>query len=131
MAVEVDELLQEILANGNAVGPDGGYLFSGTKTSSKSFTTVMGSVPGADSPVITKVMYQGSLEENQVEIDERAHINVDNVGSRIFWAENQQIYSQVDSSNYQVPQDTSIYVDNIKINLTQGDNVYSVIVPET
>lgn len=127
MAVEVDELLQEILANGNAVGPDGGYLFSGTKTSSKSFTTVMGSVPGADSPVITKVMYQGSLEENQVEIDERAHINVDNVGSRIFWAENQQIYSQVDSSNYQVPQDTSIYVDNIKINLTQGDNVYSVI----
>lgn len=127
MAIEVDQLLQEILANGNAVGPDGGYLFSGTKTSSKSFTTVMGSVPGADFPVVTKVMYQGSLEENQVEIDERAHIGVDNVGSKIFWAENQQIYSQVDSSNYQVPEDTFIYVDNIKVSLNQGDNVYSVI----
>lgn len=126
-AGEVDELLKELLVNANAEGPDGNFLFSGTRSTSKSFITVEGSVPGSVSPMITSVQYQGSIGENSVEIDEGAFISMDKSGNRVFWAENQQLFSDVDATNYQVPNDTSIDVDGVNIPLTAGDNVHAII----
>ena len=41
MAVEVNELLKEMIQNANAVGPDGNTLFAGTRTKGAAFNVVM------------------------------------------------------------------------------------------
>ena len=51
MAVEVNELLGELLQNANAVGPDGTSIFSGTSTNIRAFDVDMGAVEGASFPV--------------------------------------------------------------------------------
>ena len=59
IATEVDELLKELVQNGNATGPDGVKLFAGTKSFTEPFETVLGDKDGAGNPVITQVRYNG------------------------------------------------------------------------
>ena len=127
MAIEVDELLKEMVLNANAVGPNGGRLFSGTKLNTEPFVAIKSDVPGADEPMISGVEYHGSIGVNKVEIDENAHIAVDQSGSRIFWAERQQLLSSADATGYYAPSDASIEIDGVAIPITAGDNVYAII----
>ena len=57
MASEVDELLEELVQNANATGPDGNSLFAGTRTNRQAFDVEMGTVAGSGSPKITQVRY--------------------------------------------------------------------------
>ena len=127
MASEVDELLQELLVNANATGPDGARVFAGLKSFTEPFEAVWGNVSGAGSPVIQEVRYNGSLGEKSVEVDEGAFLEAEWAGNRTFWAEPQALYSQVDARAFVVPADTSITVDGIDIPLAAGDTVYAVI----
>lgn len=127
MATEVDELLKELISNGNAAGPDGNRLFSGTKSFTEPFETVLGDVDGAGSPMIMQVRYNGSVDPKSVEIDEGSTIRTDQSGNRTFWAERQSLFSEVNATDYTVPADTAIQVDGIDIPLTAGDNVYAII----
>lgn len=127
MAAEVDELLKELLVNGNASGPDGVRVFSGSKSHTEPFEAVYGSVNGAGNPVVREVRYNGSLGEKRVEVDEGAFLEADYAGNRTFWAEPQTLFSQVDATGYVVPADTSIVVDGVDIPLAAGDTVYAVI----
>ena len=74
MAVEVDELLKELIQNSNAIGPDGTRLFAGTRTSNIAFETETGYVKGSSEPLITTVRYSGSIGQKEIEIDEQNHI---------------------------------------------------------
>ena len=127
MASEVDELLKELVANGNATGPDGIRLFAGTKSYTEPFETVLGDVDGAGSAMITQVRYNGSVGTKNVEIDEQSYMSTDQPGNRTFWAERQSLFSAVDAADYTVKQDSSIEVDGVSIALTAGDNVHSII----
>lgn len=127
MAVEVDELLKELVQNANAVGPDGNSIFAGTNTDSAAFDVSYGAVPGSDVPLIEKVEYKGSISLNKVEIDENKYISVDNAGNRVFWAENQMLFGGRDASEWQVKEDSVISVDGQKIVLETGDNVYALV----
>jgi flagellar hook-associated protein 3 FlgL len=127
MAVEVNELLGELLQNANAVGPDGTSIFAGTNTNIQAFDADMGAVKGASYPVISAVRYNGSIEQNKVEIDENKYVDVDNVGSRTFWAENQRIFGGRDASDWQAQEDSVIRVDGLNIYIDAGDNVYSLV----
>ncbi|HKL87270.1 MAG TPA: flagellar hook-associated protein 3 [Treponemataceae bacterium] len=127
IAVEVDELLKDLVQNGNATGPDGVRLFSGTKSFTEPFETVLGDVSGAGNPLIMQVRYNGSVDSMNVEIDEQSTISTGQSGNRTFWAERQSLFSEVDSTNFVVKNDTSINVDGIDISLVAGDNVHSVI----
>jgi flagellar hook-associated protein 3 FlgL len=127
MASEVDELLNELVQNGNATGADGVRLFSGTKSFTEPFETVLGDVSGAGSPMIKEVRYNGSVDAKKVEIDDQAYISTDQAGSRTFWAERQSLFSEVDATNYVVKADTSIDVDGVNVPLAAGDNVYAII----
>ncbi|MBR4598843.1 MAG: flagellar hook-associated protein FlgL, partial [Treponema sp.] len=92
MAVEVNELLGELIQNANAVGPDGNSIFAGTNTNTRAFDVDMGAVEGSTVPLISAVHYNGTIDQNLVEVDENKYIAVDNAGNRIFWAENQRLF---------------------------------------
>lgn len=127
MATEVDELLKELVSNGNATGPDGIRLFAGTKSFTEPFETVLGDIDGAGSTMIAQVRYNGSVGTKGVEIDEQSYMSTDQPGNRTFWAERQSLFSEVNAADYTVKQDASIEVDGVSIALTAGDNVHSII----
>ncbi len=127
MATEVDELLKELVSNGNATGPDGIRLFSGTKSFTEPFETVLGDRDGAGNPVIMQVRYNGSVAGKDMEIDEQSYLHTGEPGNRAFWAEKQTLFSSVDATNYAVKADTSIEVDGVTVPLTAGDNVHAIV----
>ena len=127
MASEIDELLQELIQNGNATGPDGIRLFSGTKSFTEPFETVLGDVDGAGKAMITQVRYNGSTDPKKIEIDEQSYIATGQAGNSTFWAEKQSLFSNVDATGYTVQNDTAIRVDDVNIPLNAGDNVYAII----
>jgi flagellar hook-associated protein 3 FlgL len=45
----------------------------------------------------------------------------------VFWADQQKVYSAVDSQKYQVQADTSFQLDGKQIELKAGDNIYSIV----
>lgn len=127
MAVEVDELLKELIQNSNAIGPDGTRIFAGTRTSNIPFEAETGYVKGSSEPLITSVKYQGSIGTKKIEVDEQARISIDKSGNSIFWAEKQQLISSADATSYSVQQESKIAINGQEIKLEPGDNVYSII----
>lgn len=127
MAVEVDELLKELIQNSNAIGPDGTRIFAGTRTSNIPFEAETGYVKGSSEPLITSVKYQGSIGTKEIEVDEQARISIDKSGNSIFWAEKQQLISSADATSYSVQQESKIAINGQEIKLETGDNVYSII----
>jgi flagellar hook-associated protein 3 FlgL len=127
MATEVDELLKELISNGNATGPDGVRLFAGTKSFTEPFETVLGDRDGAGNPVVMQVRYNGTVDGKNIEIDEQSHLATAQAGNRTFWAEKQSLFSEIDATNYMVKADTAIEVDGVTVPLTAGDNVYAII----
>jgi flagellar hook-associated protein 3 FlgL len=127
MATETNELLKELVNTANAVGPDGTSLFAGTRTSNTAFTTEMGNVKNAGESMITNVSYNGSIGQNDVEVDEHSYMSLNRSGNSIFWAEPQKLYAQRNATSYQVQQDSSIGIDGHSINLNAGDNVYAIV----
>ena len=127
MAVEVNELLGELLQNANATGPDGNSVFAGTNTTSRAFDIEMGAVAGSAEPLIQNVRYNGTIGTNKVEVDEHQYITVDNAGNRTFWAENQRLFGGRDATNWQAQQDSVIGVDGKNIEIKAGDNIYAMV----
>jgi flagellar hook-associated protein 3 FlgL len=127
MGVEVNEYLNELVQIGNAKGPDGNSLFAGTKVDSNAFRTLRGRVQGSDGEMITGVEYIGSLGENKAEITQGSAMATGFPGNHVFWADQQHLFSAVDSQNYTVPADTSIIVDGQGIALRAGDNVHTIM----
>lgn len=127
MAVEVDELLQELVQNANATGPDGNSIFAGTNTNAPAFEVDLGHVDGAVQPLISSVRYNGTIDKNKVEVDENKYVTVDNIGSKTFWAEPQRLFSGRDLSSWQAKESGVINVDGQKIQMESGDTVYSLV----
>ena len=126
MAVEVDELLKELIQNANAISSDGNALFGGTNTKATPFQVEMGNVQGSGVPLIETVRYNGNIDSNKVEVDENKYLEINNAGNRAFWAEQQQIFGGRDASAWQSATDSVISVDGVQININAGDNVYAL-----
>jgi flagellar hook-associated protein 3 FlgL len=124
---EVDQLLGELLTIGNAQDQNGNYLFAGLRSQTRPFRTAEGRVPGGASDVVVSVDYLGNGASNTVEISEDRDVEANFPGNFAFWAENQQIYSTVDASRYQVQTDSRISIDGTVIALSTGDTVSAVI----
>ncbi|MGN0728784.1 flagellar hook-associated protein 3 [Treponema sp.] len=127
MAVEVNELLKEMIQNANAVGPDGNTLFAGTRTKGIAFDVVMGNVPGSNEALIEKVSYKGNIDVNKIEVDENAYLQIDNSGNKTFWAEPQHLIGQRDLTSWQALEDSVISIDGTEISVKSGDNIYAVV----
>lgn len=127
MAGEVDELLQALVQNANAVSADGNSIFAGTNTKATAFDVEMGNVDGSGIPLIQNVRYNGNIEVNMVEVDENKYLVNDNAGVKTFWAENQQVFGARDASTWQASTDNIISIDGVEIKINQGDNIYAVV----
>ena len=127
MAEEVDQLLNELVEISNAENGNGDTIFAGDKNNGLAFRADRGMIPGVSGTRITSVEYLGTVNKQLAEVSENAYINMDFPGNRVFWAEQQQIFSSVDSSNYSVLQDSTIAIDGEEINLNAGDNIHAVI----
>ncbi|MFP4012037.1 MAG: flagellar hook-associated protein 3 [Spirochaetaceae bacterium] len=127
MATEVNELLNELVQLANARNGSGETIFSGTKSKTEPFRAVHGDVEGASGQVITNVDYIGNIERNRAEVAEGSFIEMNFPGNEVFWAENQQVFSTTDATGYQVQEDSTIRVDGVEIELSQGDNIHAVI----
>ena len=127
MAGEVDQLLQALVQNANAVDALGNSIFAGTNTKATAFEIEMGNVEGSGVPLIQNVKYNGNIDTNTIEVDENKYIVDDNAGVKTFWAENQQIFGGRDASQWKAGSDSVISVDGVEIKITQGDNIYSVV----
>lgn len=126
MAMEVDELLKELVQNANAISSDGNAVFGGTNTKSTPFEIEMGAVQGSAVPLIESVRYNGNIDSNKIEVDENKFMTVNNAGNRTFWAEQQQLFGGRDASLWQAGADSVISVDGVEIGINAGDNVYAV-----
>jgi flagellar hook-associated protein 3 FlgL len=127
MAVEVNELMNELVNIANATGPDGKRLFAGDKAYTEPFRVVQGTVEGGEgAQMAVRVEYRGAGASRTTEIDEHSYLELDIGGGEAFWAERMQVFPDVDASSYSVPNDTSIFVDGIEIALTQGDNAAAI-----
>ena len=126
MAVEVDELLKELIQNANAISVDGTSIFGGTNTKATAFEVEMGNVAGSGVPLIESVRYNGNIDSNKIEIDELKYLDVNNAGNRTFWAEQQQLFGTRDISQWQASGDSIISVDGVQIAINAGDNAYAL-----
>lgn len=127
MAVEVDQLLAELVSLGNARGPDGDFLFAGDKARTEPFRAVKDYVEGAGGPAITGVDYLGGLGSPRAEIAEASYLPMNLKGDAVFWAERQRVAGSVDASGYRVLEASSIFLDGEEIALKPGDTVQAII----
>jgi flagellar hook-associated protein 3 FlgL len=127
MAFELNELLNELIDTANARGPEGTALFSGDRTDSLPFRVLSGNVPGARGHVVTEVLYTGALAQNRTEVSDGSFIPGSIAGSEVFWAEQQEVLSDVNAVEYVVQQDSAILIDGVRIEVRTGDNVYAVV----
>lgn len=127
MAVEVNEILEEMVQIANARGSDGTTIFSGDRSQSLPFRALRGMRAGGTGDAITEVQYRGTINPQSAEVAENSYIQTNFVGNDVFWAENQQIQSRTDARDYQVNQDGSFSIDGVEIQVREGDNAFSIV----
>jgi flagellar hook-associated protein 3 FlgL len=127
MAVEVNELLKELVSISNMVGPDIKQVFSGDKVFTQPFRVVEGTVLGGEETMITGVEYRGAGASRRVEIGDNMFIDLDIGGGEAFWAEKMRIFSSVDATDYRVQEQGSFFIDGVEINVNIGDTLPAIV----
>jgi flagellar hook-associated protein 3 FlgL len=123
---EVNQLLDELLVIANSKDQSGNSLFAGTLAKTTPFRTTMGRVPGGSADMVASIDYLGNIGTSAAEISEGSKVEVNLPGNVAFWAEQQQIYSTVDASQYRVQGNSTIRIDGAEIRLAPGDTVSAV-----
>lgn len=123
---EVNQLLDELINIANSRDQNGNFLFSGDLPMTTPFRTTQGRVPGGAADMVVSVDYMGNIGRNAAEISEGATVAVNLPGNVAFWAEQQQVYSTVDASQYRVQADATIRIDGASIHLSPGDTVSAI-----
>ena len=126
MAVEINELLKEIVSISNVTGPDIKQAFAGDKVFTEPFRIVEGTVEGGGETMITRVEYRGAGASRRVEIGDNMFIDLDLAGGDAFWAEKMRIYSSVDATDYRVQQQSAFYIDGVEIKANVGDTLPAI-----
>jgi len=127
VAVEVNELVKELAAISNSVGPDGKQLFAGDKALTEPFRIVEGTIDGGEESVVVRVEYRGAGSSRKTEISDRAYTDLDIGGGELFWAEKMQVFSSIDASNYRVNTAGSFFIDGAEIRVSPGDTLPAIV----
>ena len=123
---EVNQLLDELVTIANSKDQSGNYLFSGSLARTQPFRAIQGRVPGGAADMVVSVDYLGNADPGTAEISEGAQVAMNLPGNSAFWAEQQQIYSTVDSRTYRVQASSTIRIDGASIPLFPGDTAAAV-----
>ena len=127
MAVEVNELLTELVSVANALGPDGNRIFAGDKAFTEPFRIVEGTVEGGGDLMVVNVEYRGAGPGRNTEISEGVFAALDIGGGEAFWAERMQIFSSVDASNWRANEHGAFFINGREITVTPGDTLPVIV----
>jgi flagellar hook-associated protein 3 FlgL len=127
IAVEVNELIKELVSLSNTVGPDGKQLFAGDKAFTEPFRIIEGTLDGGSESVVARVEYRGAGASRRTEISEHSYTDLDIGGGEMFWAEKMQIFSSIDASNYRVNSAGSFFIDGAEIRVSPGDTLPAIV----
>ncbi|MDR0447615.1 MAG: flagellar hook-associated protein 3 [Treponema sp.] len=127
MAIEVNELLKELVDIANRSGPDAKQLFAGDKAFTEPFRLIEGTVEGGGETLVIGVEYRGAGASRRTEISDGSYITMDIGGGEAFWAEKMNVISRFDANNYRVTQDSAFFVDGAEIQLTAGDTLHTIV----
>ncbi|MDL2228924.1 flagellar hook-associated protein 3 [Treponema sp. OttesenSCG-928-L16] len=127
MAVEVNELLKELVSISNALGPDGNMLFAGDKAKTEPFRIVEGTVQGGGETMVVRVEYRGAGAARQAEITDQSRAFLDIGGGEAFWAEKMQVFSTFDATDYRAASAGAFYVDGHEIQVNPGDTLPAIV----
>jgi flagellar hook-associated protein 3 FlgL len=127
MAVEVNELLKELISISNKIGPDTKQLFAGDKVFTEPFRIVEGRVEGGTESMVVRVEYRGAGATRKTEIGDHAFVDLDIGGGEVFWAEKMQIFSTVDATDYRVQSQGAFFIDGVEIQVSVGDTLPAIV----
>jgi len=127
MAVEVNELLKELVSISNATGANIKQMFAGDKVFTQPFRIVEGRVDGGSETMITRVEYRGSGATRNVEIGDNMFLELDLGGDEAFWAEKMTVFSSVDATDYRVQQQGAFFIDGVEIKVNAGDTLPAIV----
>jgi flagellar hook-associated protein 3 FlgL len=127
MAIEVNELLKELVALSNKTGADTKQAFAGDKVFTEPFRIVEGRVDGGEETMIVGVEYRGSGATRRTEISDRTYLDLDVGGDEAFWAEKMKIFSTVDATDYRVQEAGAFYIDGVEIQAAVGDTLPAIV----
>jgi len=127
MGIEVNELLKELVAISNTVGPDGKQLFAGDKAFTEPFRVVEGTIERGGETLVVGVEYRGSGPARRAEITDNNYTDLDIGGGEAFWAERMQIFSQVDASAWRAAEDGAFFVDGYEVPVRAGDTLPAIV----
>jgi flagellar hook-associated protein 3 FlgL len=127
MATEVNELLKELVAVSNKLGPDTKQAFAGDKVFTEPFRVVEGTVEGGGESMVVRVEYRGSGATRRAEIGDNMFVDLDIGGGEAFWAEKMQVFSTVDATSYRVQEPGSFFIDGVEITAEVGDTLPTLV----
>jgi flagellar hook-associated protein 3 FlgL len=127
MGTEVNELLKEMVALSNQVGPDTKQLFAGDKVFTEPFRVVEGTVQGGGENMVVRVEYRGAGATRKTEVSDQTYLDLDIGGGEVFWAEKMQVFSQVDGTDYRVNAPVSFFLDGVEIPVAPGDTLPAIV----
>ena len=127
MAMEVNELMKELVAIANQTGPDGRQLFAGDRVFTQPFRIIEGTVDGGGDLLVTNVEYRGAGPARSAEIHERTFTQLDIGGGEAFWAERMQILSSIDASEWRALENGAFFINGHEIPVRAGDTLHTVV----
>jgi len=131
-ATEINELLEEIVAISNSRGATGRPIFGGYQTGTEDvpnpFVPIYQTLSaGNQGDAMIGVEYRGNIGKIKREIAKEEYLDVNIPGNEVFWATNQILTSNKDSTNYSSETNQTIRLDDIEINISAGDNLDIII----
>ncbi len=127
MAIELDEIISELVEVANGRSADGSVIFGGDRTQELPFRPVYGIRADGEREVITGVQYAGTIGRQYAEVADGSHVQSNFPGNQVFWAENQSVTSQIDARTFQVTTDGEMRIDGVSIPVRSGDTVHAII----
>lgn len=131
-ATEINQLLEEVVSIANTKGATGRSIFGGYQTGTEEqpnpFVPVyMTLTAGRQGDAMIGVEYKGNIGEQKREIGKGEFVSVNTPGNKVFWATNQILTSNSDSTNYTARSNQVIKIDGKEITVSAGDNTDIII----
>ena len=132
-AAEINELLEELVSIANTRSATGRPIFGGHQTGTEDvpdpFVAIYQTLTaGNQGDAMTGVEYRGNIGQVSREVGTGEYLNVNAPGNSVFWATNQILTSNKDSSEYRSETNQSIRIDGVEINISAGDSLDDIII---
>jgi flagellar hook-associated protein 3 FlgL len=131
-ATEINELLEEIVTIANSRSATGKLIFgghqTGTEDSPNPFVSIYQTLTaGNQGDAMTGVEYRGNVGRLLREVARGEFMEASIPGNMVFWATNQVLSSNKDTSNYVSETNQRIRIDGKEINISAGDTFDIII----